>query len=94
MSQHFVSLHGTGDNEGTDVLESINPVPAPGHSWSNFRGIWQKVGRNKYSYTLYGYEFDDATGDIVLIIRQAGIKHLTAATRWRLHSEQSIWRPT
>jgi hypothetical protein len=31
----FAVYHGTGDNEGTDVTEWINPVTGPGTSWSN-----------------------------------------------------------
>ena len=45
----FAAYHGTGDNEGTEVLEWINPVPAPGIGWSNVGGIWKKVGPNQYS---------------------------------------------
>jgi hypothetical protein len=76
MLKLFVTYNGTGDNEGTEFMDWINPVPPPGHSWSNARGIWKKVGPNMYSWTAYGYEFDDATGDIVYILRHGGIKHL------------------
>jgi len=77
MLKFFTTYHGTGDNEGTEVMDWINPVPAPGTEWSNVRGVWKKVGPNKYSYTGYGYMFDKATGDVVMILRHGGIKHLT-----------------
>jgi hypothetical protein len=75
--KYFVTYHGTGDNEGTEVMDWINPVPAPGHKWSNGRGVWKKIGPNKYSWTAYVYEFDEQTGDIIYILRHGGIKHLT-----------------
>jgi len=76
MLKLFFIYHGTGDNEGTVAMDFINPVPAPGHSWSNGRGIWKKVGPNKYSYTMDVYEFDVATGDIFGIGRHVGIANL------------------
>jgi hypothetical protein len=77
MLKFFVTYHGAGDNEGTEVIDWINPVPAPGHEWSNARGVWEKIGPNKYRYTAYTYGYDEATGDLVEIFRHGGIKHLT-----------------
>ena len=77
MLKFFAAYHGTGDNEGTEVLEWINPVPAPGIGWSNIRGIWKKVGPNQYSYTAKGFFFNKATGAIVMVVRWGGTKHLT-----------------
>jgi len=77
MLKFFTVYHGTGDTEGTDVIEWINPVPGPSIGWSNVRGIWKKIGPNKYSYTAIGYMFNVATGDIVQIVRHGGTKLLT-----------------
>jgi hypothetical protein len=74
----FATYHGTGDNEGTWAVDWINPVPFPGQAWSNGRGIWKKVGPNKYSYTALVHGFDTTTGDTRGGMRWAGIMELTA----------------
>lgn len=54
----FVTCHGMGDNEGPEVMELYKSCSnSRPHSWSSVRGIWQKVGPNKYAYTAYCYEF-------------------------------------
>ncbi len=68
----FSVSQGTGDTEGTDLTEWINPVPAPGTSWSNVRGIWKKSGPKTYSFTGTGYIYLTSTGTIVAAIRHTG----------------------
>ena len=64
MLKFFSVFHGTGDNEGTEVTEFINPVPAPGTTWGNggARGVWEKSGSNQYKYTKFGYIYATANG--------------------------------
>ena len=93
MLKFFVTYHGTGDNEGTEVLEWINPVPVPGQSWSNMRGIWKKVGPNKYSYSGYVYGFDKATGAITAIMRHGGTILLTDCNTMEVNMTSEILAP-
>jgi hypothetical protein len=72
----YETFHGTGDNEGTVVLDFINPVPGTGYGWSPGRGNYEKVGPNKYSYTMDVYVYDTTTGDIVGIGRHVAMATL------------------
>jgi hypothetical protein len=93
MLKFFATYHGTGDNEGTDVLEWINPVPAPGTSWSNARGIWKKSGPNTYKYTIQGHIFDAETGDILTVVRHVGTKTLTDCNTMEIISTAEYLNP-
>jgi hypothetical protein len=73
----FSTYQGTGDTEGTDVLEWINPLPDPGTTWANPHGVWTKSGPNRYKYTLLGFITDAATGNVLVIARHVGTKTLT-----------------
>jgi hypothetical protein len=73
----FGVYHGTGDNNGTDVLDWINSIPDPGTKWSSGRGVWEKAGPNQYRYTLLGHIFDAQTGEIMAVVRHVGLKTLT-----------------
>jgi hypothetical protein len=77
MLKMFVVYNGTGDTEGTEVSEWINPVPTPGTSWSNARGVWVKSGPHKYKYTKLGYSYDQESGDIVEVLRHTGTITIT-----------------
>ena len=77
MLKMFIVYTGTGDTEGTEVTEWINPVPAPGTAWSNGRGVWAKSGPHRYNYTKMVYAFNTENGDILPSIRHTGTITLT-----------------
>jgi hypothetical protein len=77
MLRFFATYHGMGNNGGPSVTEWINPVPDPGTSWSNVRGVWEKSGFRKYEYTKIGHIFDSENGNIIFVVRHRGTITLT-----------------
>jgi len=74
----MVTHNGTGDNDGTAVMEFINLPAPPGILWSNIaRGVWAKSGPNTYKYTYLAFSVDAATYNILGAIRHAGTATLT-----------------
>jgi hypothetical protein len=68
---------GTGDNEGTELVEWIN-YPAPlASSLIGPRGVWAKAGPNKYDYTMIGFVSQKETGTIEQLVVHKGTKTLT-----------------
>jgi len=76
FSRWIANYHGAGANEGTSDLEFINPILPPGTSLSSARGVWAKSGPSTFDYTLI-YFLSDAGGNIILAIRDSGVKTLT-----------------
>jgi len=69
---------GTGDNEGTEIVEWINyPVPLD-ISAATARGVWAKSGPNKYDYTMIGFISLKETGTILQVLQHNGTKTLTS----------------
>jgi hypothetical protein len=75
----FATFHGSGDNDGTGVINFINPVPDPGTVWSaaGARGVWAKSGPNTYDYSAVGYIYETGTGTILTIVKHRGTDTLT-----------------
>jgi len=67
----FATFNGTGDTDGTEVTEWVNPVPDPGTSWSNTRGVWVKSGPNTYQTSKVGFLYLVGDGTVLTIIRHA-----------------------
>ena len=73
----FITINGTGDNEGTAVTEWVNPIPDPGTSWSNVKGIWEKSGPNRYEVMKIGHIYNNQSGNIMFVIRHRDTVNLT-----------------
>jgi hypothetical protein len=68
---------GTGDNEGSEIVEWINyPLPL-GLSSPTARGVWAKSGPNNYNFTMIGFVSQDETGTILQVLLHNGTKTLT-----------------
>jgi hypothetical protein len=74
----MATYHGTGDNEGTEVIHYFNlPTNLPTEAkFGDSRGVWAKTGPNTYDYTLVTVVVDDL-GNVVGIARNSGTKKLT-----------------
>jgi hypothetical protein len=74
----WLTYIGTGDNEGTEIVEWINFPHAPEVVYIGPRGVWQKSGPNKYDYTMLSFSSDLTTGQILFPVqRTSGTKTLT-----------------